>query len=606
MVARYCDQCNKELSAEDGTPGVETCADCRQSASAEAMDPPFSSSASPRRRRSKRTGATGEVQAEIGRAPHPSRELAEPYSVNPFRQLRLPSTATSIEIMARYAEARVEAQLSSETGNEARLDELRRAQSELLDPGKRVSHEAGWFYQPPGSLYEGTVSRDATIIQGYRDGSLQSGTTGTQAKHDLANWLLLLACHKKTPGSIKKLALRALAAWSELLSDSSYTSSLPPSALSQRFDESPIWQTVVVGALAEAAGRRARSKDPDGVIAYLDAAKEHGAGDAELQRIANLALAIFSDEAHRVLKIAKENLETTPLMPFQLPAYAESMEDGQRPLKTIVVYLGRDLAAQYVQVLDEGALFVRQLSVEMHNKHQQTAQAVDLINRAHDMAASDETRLKIQGDVTGLRFQDSVKRALDMEKSGRWADARAAAQEASALATTDEDHELVSTIQKALAQRETQRQRSRLNRLALLGVGAVIAIVIAMVSALSGGSDPYVPTTSQPNPSSTSQSINSQSRSQLMSQINANKSRLSSMETQIDAYDSTLASYDSQMQTIKSRYPSLSLPEPAYTQYNNLVRQYNSVLASRNLLYSEYDVLFNTTNRLIDQYNSTR
>lgn len=124
--------------------------------------------------------------------------LADPFLSNPFRLLRLSASASSQEINARYGQARLEAQLASESDQQGMLDELRRAQGELLDERKRVLHEASWFYDTAPPLFDQKFPEMDPVLEGYRGKTGGSDQTATLAKHDYANWLLLHACHAES------------------------------------------------------------------------------------------------------------------------------------------------------------------------------------------------------------------------------------------------------------------------------------------------------------------------------------------------------------------------------------------------------------------------
>ena len=114
----------------------------------------------------------------------------EPISSNPFGLIGLPANATADQISQAVNTARIETRLSDSDNNEAQLDSILRAESNLLDPMKRLVFECGWFYSVPKSLLDdGDADAQATLLD-FQEQSRWTGNAGVQAKHDLAQWLL--------------------------------------------------------------------------------------------------------------------------------------------------------------------------------------------------------------------------------------------------------------------------------------------------------------------------------------------------------------------------------------------------------------------------------
>lgn len=542
--------------------------------------------------------------------------IDDPFSANPFRVLRLAATATPQEVQARYAEERIAVKLSSRPDVEARLDELRQAQVELLDPKKRLLHEAGWFYRPSTLLFDGVLPRGKAILEGYEERSSLPGNEGICAKHDTANWLLALACHEGKTGLIKQLSRSALAAWSDLLADPTYTRLLTVTSPKQHSDKGDVWKAAVLTPLALAIHRRAKGRDIEAVTAYVEAAREQGIDQRDLQALVKPALECFQDDLRQIItKLGKERA-STELTGKLAGEWAAMIKRCVAFLQSLCTDLDQSFVAPYLHVLDDAALFLRSVAVDLTNKLDLVEESLRLVTLGQDIGVSVDVRDKLQTDIRTLSYRQALSRSVALAKNQQWDEGKKAAQQALTYAATDEERKQASEIEVAIRQREENGRKNASGWWKKLLVPAGIVAAIILVNVCNNSSDstsnvaPSAPTpTTFTQPTQAPQrpiDTGATERARVLAQIDTNKLGLAQLERQIGDIETSMNNLDSQMKALMARYPSRQLPEPQYSQYNDLVRRYNSYLSQQQDLVEQYDSLLAATNRLIDRYNAIR
>lgn len=332
-----------------------------------------------------------------------SQCLVDPFLSNPFRLLRLPASAKNEEINARYQEARIQAQLASESTRQGILDELLQAQGELLDRRKRMPHEASWFYDPAQPLFDEIVPELTPVLEGYRGKALGSDRPATLAKHDYANWLLLHACHADDSETQKTLCLRALASWSELLSDGNYLELLNASFVSGRVDDRDIWQRVVFDPLAKAGRRQTSKENRAGAIPYAEAAKTFGADSEQILLVAGPTLASLQDNGRGLLKQIQEERGKTSLTMEAAQDWSEKVETAFTPLHELAGFLDEGDCIESRAILDEAAELLRGVALDLIEKKKAYPEALDLFYRATELAGSEDLQTKLEGELRQAR-----------------------------------------------------------------------------------------------------------------------------------------------------------------------------------------------------------
>ena len=331
--------------------------------------------------------------------------LQEPLASNPFRILRLPASASGSQIRQTIDQARIEARLSSNPDRESRVDALTRAQSELLDPSKRIQREVLWFYDPPDCLYDGRLEETEQALARFRtDGDPEKHW---ESAHDWALWLMVEAVHSSDPESAERWTVRGLSAWREISRDPFYLRHISGRDKSPRSATVMIWE-MGVGVLAVCARRCMNAGDVDGVLSRYRGAKSYGVEEADLLKIVQPAIEIGVLEAQRIVTEARAGSEGIPSEPIEASSWARRLErslSGQVDLQEEVADLG---ARELEKVLDEAADVIRGVAVSLYSDLTEAQVASELIDVALSLAVSRNAVEQLESDLGTLRGSIAV------------------------------------------------------------------------------------------------------------------------------------------------------------------------------------------------------
>lgn len=383
---------------------------------------------------------------------------------NPFCVLKLPASATTGEVQAKYAEARVTARLHSETG-ERELDRLRRAQTELLDPRSRCIHEAAWFYEPPECLFDGVIANSDQVLRTFQEKTAIPGETGIKGKHDLSNWLLLLATHSGE--STKEHAIRALLSWSELVVDPLYVELLTSSSGNQFPGVREIWSTVVLPPFSTIMKKDAADQRIWNVIGYIEAFRESGSSAHDIGTVCSDALREFSNNVESAQAEVQHLLQSQEINETLVGECSTIISQGATPLKSVLtaaVEAGLEVDSLQVEcnsILDNAADDIRRMAVDYFNTDDDAAVALRIARRARTIAVSPYITERIESDISVYTFRGKIDQAMDLIGQRRWDQALTFLRESYALAPTGEERvrvqEFIDKVNGIVNQRTSQR-----------------------------------------------------------------------------------------------------------------------------------------------------
>jgi len=264
-----------------------------------------------------------------------------------LRVLPLPAGASGSQIRQTIERVRIEARLSSNPEIESRIEVLTKAQSELLDPSKRIQHEVLWFYDPPDCLYDGSLEETDQALERFRTDS--QSEKSWQSAHDLALWLLVEAVHNSDLEAAEHWTVRALSAWSETARDPFYIRHVFGSDESHAKAAATIWE-LGVEVLAASTRRYMNGGDVDGVLSLYNGAESYGVERADLLKIVEPAIEIGVLEGQRMVAEAKADSEEVKSIPREASAWAERLEGSLS-----------DLVDLHEEVADLGTLEVEKV-----------------------------------------------------------------------------------------------------------------------------------------------------------------------------------------------------------------------------------------------------
>lgn len=530
---------------------------------------------------------------------------------NPFRILHLPANADTTEIQAKYAVARVAAQLDGDDGNE-QLDRLLKAHSELLNNRSRWAHEATWFYDPPDCLFDSTIENQDQLLSSYQEQAMLPGEDGIRGKHDLCNWLLLLAMH--SDAEKKELSIRALSSWSELIDNPEYRRMLAPSHGGQAPTGNQLWGLAVLSQLALAAREDANKGHVTHVVAYIEALQTAGMTRADVTDVAGEALRQFCNRLHKAREDVQARVEQGSVGITRGPVvdWAEIIMNQAIPLKMLLSVIDESgvetgpVFAECTNVLDAAARDIREFVVKWSNNSGSAATAVTILTRARCIAATAYGRESLSLDIAELTYSEAISRMISHSRSRSWDQALEAARSALEAAPDEERREsaagYVRKISEAAATQSPSGGSGDYSGLWKLGGVIIMVGLIALCNfAVSRTGQESAPSNnpsrnSTPNESaspqrSTGNNTTTQSRQMLRSQIETNNVKLDQLQND---YERLLDQYNA------------ICPIDGCTLPPDLYRRAAELESRLNALDSRYDRLLRDTNVLIDQYNNTR
>lgn len=541
--------------------------------------------------------------------------LRPPFIDNPFCVLHLPADADPAEIQAKYAEARVSAQLEAEDSND-QLDRLLRAHSELLDTRSRWAHEATWFYSPPNCLFEGKIADEDELFGTYQEQAGRPGEEGIRGKHDLSNWLSLIAIH--SDGNKEELTIRALSSWSELVEVSGYRSmmasnSSPPPTRDQ------LWDLAVISQFSLAAREEATLGNVDHVVSYIKAVQATGRTKEDVSNVAAEALHQLCSRVHDSIQEAQDQLDSVGNPGVSWNQWTGVITTQATLLKLVLSTIVESEAevnpvfADCNSVLDGAAGAIREAAIDWFNDGTTTATTgVDMLNEARNIAGTEFRRGRLSTDLADLKYLEAMDQVVSYSNGQRWNQALDAARTALQNAPDEERREHAAGYVRRLYQLARQPSRTR-NSGHDSGVKKIVALVVvvglivtcgvwfASLESTPSSSETSYPSDTQPTyapPQGNSapvrrsvDTIGTDSRQELKFEIENNEAQLDLLER---LHDRQLAAYNAICLIDGCR-----LPPEQYKKASDLEAHLESIEA-------KYENLLRETNQLIDRYNAIR
>jgi len=527
--------------------------------------------------------------------------------------LRLSASANQREVQARYAEARVEAQLDGDDQNDL-LDELLRAHSELLDPRSRWIHETTWFYEPPESIFEGKIADENDVLQNYQRNALLPGESGIRGKHDLSNWLILMASH--SGGNQKEFALRALVSWNELLANPEYFRMLGSESSEELPTIGQLWDVSVLKQFSVVAQDEANRGNTDIVVAFIEAFQESGRTQEEVSALTNDALQQLRATVQESRELAQANTVSMNSRTITPVNWVKIITEPALKLKSVLSAIdGSETESSSVIVdcsatLDGAAYDIRAAAVDWFNDNNSAQVAMMLLENAMDVVATEFRWEALSEDHGSIRYTNALNDMVRYVEGQRWQEALSAAQLALGIAPDEESRGIAAGYVRQISQNiEAQKENRNEGLYKILTAALVIGFIVGcniLVGALDSGNAPKSTT-----PISNSPNFNSSGNnpSPVVSPTSSRRSFSESLSRQ---------RLDSQIDTNKKRLDALvSENEGLIAEYNSICRVNNCRLSDREFrrasqieiriddISSEYDRLLRDTNTLIDRYNRT-
>jgi len=416
------------------------------------------------------------VPPESGSATN--KPLQEPFASNPFRVLRLAGKASAEDVRRRYSELQLDRKLQSKPSAESELDALVKAQSDLLDPAKRIRFEALWFYDPPGCLFDGQVPLGDAEFERYRGRAEAPGEEGVESRHDLAISLLLQATHTADIDAAQNLTARALSSLSELLDDPEY--SKYAARLGVKASERTrhlIWRETI-SALSAAAQRSAERGANGQVGAYCRGARAYGIGTEDERNLLEPAIQVVAFALARLVDEAAKGVPPEGGGISMFDAWASKLGRNLSQAVKLHRELGETAFPELASALDAAAVLLRSTAIDLHNKRDETECAIRLIAKAKAIAASEDLRDRLTADHKTLLYQHHMGRCAALVREKRWAEAAEAAATALNAATTQEERLAAQEAVRALQTRTSGQGIGRRPAFAWLAKLAVPAVII--------------------------------------------------------------------------------------------------------------------------------
>jgi hypothetical protein len=564
----------------------------------------------------------------------PIRLRKDRFRDNAFAVLGLPFGASQNEIRQRAQQRSVELDLRGATQEDR--ERIGQALHILEDPRLRLEEEVYWVHLMPDPIPADFSFENKAEMWDVQVRLLELFQAGSdEAAHDLA--LIRLAIAQETRTSLTDW-LAALMSWRRAI------------------DNNSIWARVDV---------RAGFADDARVSAEFVASLREGFRSTGIEVFADALLTLIAEGADDDAEKLFRALTTTEdgwvysigsvdaLLPalrtleVQLRDAINSRQLGDIPSDQLssfwetraqeVVRLGQRYYS-WVQVdydlvgpLDDTALWLRGLSVRLHNEADRTDLAVDVVDRALEIAVSATTIANLEDARKQLLYQLAQRRAFQCAEQEQWKGAQAYAAEALVLAP-DSDRARLLEFQATCVAR--QRSMTLAPRPANAAVAGPASLAIAVPARSGGRKWPWAvaagvvglivlaimnsgsSTFSSNGASSTSCQTQ---KSQLKGQVDSLDSQISSSQAWLSSENASLTSESSRLTQNKATIDRINARLAAgyryntaaeYQQFQNYVAQYNSDvgaynqrLAVRAGRLTDYNSMVQQRSTLADQYN---
>lgn len=563
----------------------------------------------------------------------PARVRKDRFRDNAFGVLGLPFGASQSEIRQRAQQRLVELELRGAPQEDR--ERIGQALHLLEDPPLRLEEEVYWVHLMPEPVpLDFSPDNYAAMYELQRPLLAHAQTGSDEAEHDLALIRLALAQHTRTNPN---RWLAALMSWRRVIDNDSIWDRV---ALRAGFADDPRVSPEFVSSLRE----RFRSTGIEVFAGAVTNMIADGADDYARNLFTALtgtskdweySIGSVDDFRHVIgslvdqLQQAIKGRQWAEIAPEQLVSFWETTAQevvrlAQRYRRWVEVDI--DL----VGALDDTALWLRGLSVRLHNEAGRTDLAVNVVDKALAIAVSAATIANLDDASKQLRYQLAQRQALQCAEQGHWKAAEAFAAEALLLAPDSDRAQLLEFqatcvarqslalaptpanavgIGPPLASTATARPGKKWPWAVAAGVGGLILLAIINSGSLSGNGSSSTSTDGTATTSCQSQKAQLKGQMDSMdSQLSASLSWLNGEGAWLNSESTTLDQTRANIDQINARLAAgwtynMTAVNAYVAQFNSDVAAYNQRLAVYKSTQADYNSMVQQRSALADQYN---